>query len=186
MYPVKVAFAGCAIFDPLLTIQLSDAMCEAMIDKLALFGFPQFIDPDFMTRLKAELPKLKKHMNMAYMYDWDMVEGAVEYNADLARKNSLRQGNDSSRVPHVETWKDDVAECARRIWLWWRERSRAKLALPTFVEAVRLVVLVPPSSAAAERAFSQLKLILEVVGNQPKEDNVECRMHVRCNKNKLQ
>ena len=93
-----------------------------------------------MTRLKAELPDLKKHMNMAY--DWDMVEGAVEYNVDLARKNSPRQGNDPSRVPRVETWKDDVAERARRIWLWWRERSRAKLALPTFVEAVRLVVLV--------------------------------------------
>ena len=43
-------------------------------------------------------------------------------------------------------------------------------------------MLVPPSSAVAERAFSQLKLILEVIGPQPLEDNVETRMLIRVNK----
>ena len=39
---------------------------------------------------------------------------------------------------------------------------------------------------AAERAFSQLKLILEVIGPQPLEDNVETRMLIRVNKKNYQ
>ena len=37
-----------------------------------------------------------------------------------------------------------------------------------------------------ERAFSQLKLILEAIGSQPLEDNVETRMLIRCNKRQYQ
>ena len=44
-------------------------------------------------------------------------------------------------------------------------------------------MLVPPSSA--ERAFSQLKLILEAIGSQPLEDNVETLMLIRCNKTNI-
>ena len=47
-------------------------------------------------------------------------------------------------------------------------------------------MLVPPSSAAAERAFSQLKLILDVIGPTPLEDNVETRMLIRVNKKNYQ
>ena len=70
---------------------------------------------------------------------------------------------DVSREPTISSWKDDPSERARRIWIWWRSRLQAKSILPTFRNAIRLVVLVQPSSAAAERAFSQLKLILDVI-----------------------
>ena len=73
---------------------------------------------------------------------------------------------DVSREPTISSWKDDPSERARRIWTWWRSRLQAKSILPSFRKAARLVVLVPPSSAAAERAFSQLKLILEAIGPQ--------------------
>jgi hypothetical protein len=81
-----------------------------------------------------------------------------EYNAALARKNSARKPNDVSRVPKpndvsrvptISSWKDDPSERARRIWIWWRSRLQAKSILPSFRKAARLVVLVPPSSAAA-------------------------------------
>ena len=70
-----------------------------------------------------------------------------------------------SLKPEVKKWEDDPTEKARRIWEWWRHR--VKPPLPAFIfwaTAVRLVALVQPSSAAVERLFSELKLILEQVG----------------------
>ena len=70
-----------------------------------------------------------------------------------------------SLKPEVKKWEDDPTEKARRIWEWWRHR--VKPPLPSFIfwaTAVRLVALVQPSSAAVERLFSELKLILEQVG----------------------
>ena len=57
---------------------------------------------------------------------------------------------------------------------------------PTFQHAVRSVVLVQPSSAAAERIFSILKNILEVVGNTPLEDDVESRVFAQVNKRRFE
>jgi hypothetical protein len=172
------------VFDPLILSTLSVDAAETLIDKLTYFGFPEFVDSAFMARLKAELPQLKLHVGMSF--DWDAVDGAEEYNAALARKNDARKQNDVSREPTISSWKDDPSERARRIWIWWRSRLQAKSILPSFRKAARLVVLVPPSSAAAERAFSQLKLILEAIGSQPLEDNVETRMLIRCNKKNYQ
>ena len=184
MYPIKQAFAGCAVFDPLILSTLSVDAAETLIDKLTYFGFPEFVDSAFMARLKAELPQLKLHVGKSF--DWDAVDGAEEYNAALARKNNARKPNDVSREPTISSWKDDPSERARRIWIWWRSRLQAKSFLPSFRKAARLVVLVPPSSASAERAFSQLKLILEAIGSTPLEDNVETRMLIRCNKRQYQ
>ena len=47
--------------------------------------------------------------------------------------------------------------------------------------ALRLVVLVQPSSAFAERVFSQIKLIIEQIGVSGLEVTVEARTMVRCN-----
>ena len=46
--------------------------------------------------------------------------------------------------------------------------------------------LVQPSSAAAERIFSILKNILEVVGNTPLEDDVESRVFAQVNKRRFE
>ena len=47
--------------------------------------------------------------------------------------------------------------------------------------ALRLAVLVQPSSAFVERAFSQIKLILKQTGVSSLEENIEARVLVRCN-----
>ena len=47
--------------------------------------------------------------------------------------------------------------------------------------ALRLVVLVQPSSAFVERFFSQIKLIIEQIGVSGLEGTVEARTMVRCN-----
>jgi hypothetical protein len=57
------------------------------------------------------------------------------------------------------TWKDDPSEVARRAWEWWGAHRKR---FPSFALAVRLVVLVQTSTAAVERAFSQLKLIADL------------------------
>jgi hypothetical protein len=181
-YPIKQAFAACAVFDPLILSTLDIAVAKTLVDQLACFEFPEFVDAQFMNRLKDELSELKIHADLPF--DWDTLDGAEHYNTLLARKNANTVSRDS-REPSILSWKDDPSERARRIWLWWRGRLRAGSILPTFRHAIRIVVLVPPSSAAAERAFSQLKIILEVVGVQPLEDNVETRMLERINKKKF-
>jgi hypothetical protein len=47
--------------------------------------------------------------------------------------------------------------------------------------ALRLVVLVQPSSAFVERVFSQTKLIIEQIGVSCLEETDEARTMVRCN-----
>ena len=47
--------------------------------------------------------------------------------------------------------------------------------------ALRLVVLVQPSSASAERVFTQLKLILETCGDSMLAQTLRVRLSHRCN-----
>ena len=77
-----------------------------------------------------------------------------------------------------KTWEDDPIEVARRRWEWWRAKQGAFVYFST---AARLIVLVQVSSAAVERVFSQVKYILETIGDSALEDNIECRMMERIN-----
>ena len=52
-----------------------------------------------------------------------------------------------------------------------------------FDRAVRVVALIQPSSASVERVFSQLKLILDEIGEISLHDNIEARLMARVNKN---
>ena len=54
--------------------------------------------------------------------------------------------------------------------------------LPHFTFAVRLLALMQPSSCAVERAFSQLKLIVEQTGCNTLADALLLRMLMRCNR----
>jgi hypothetical protein len=82
------------------------------------------------------------------------------------------------REAAVESWENDPTEKARRIWEWWKARLSAYVRFwPT---ALRLVVLVQPSSAFVERVFSQIKLILEQTGVSGLEESIEARVLVRC------
>ena len=53
--------------------------------------------------------------------------------------------------------------------------------LPAWKKALRLVVLVQPSSAAAERVFSQLKHIVDACGESMLAETLLYRMLRRCN-----
>ena len=72
-----------------------------------------------------------------------------------------------------KTWRDDRIEKARRIWEWWRAKCPK---LTYFFLAARLIALVPISSAAVERVFSQVKHILETVGDNVLEESLESRV----------
>ena len=85
----------------------------------------------------------------------------------------------SFREDDAVSWETSPAEKARRIFEWWKIRVSVFKYWPT---ALRLVVLVQPSSAFVERAFSQIKLIIEQVGESGLEETLEARALVRCNK----
>ena len=100
------------------------------------------------------------------------------------------------RTIRVRTWHDDPAETSRRIWEWWRlqilGRNKATSAggsayfLQWVPLAVRMVVLVQPSSASVERIFSQLKFILDTVTREPLRDQLEYRLFRRVNRGKYE
>ena len=103
-------------------------------------------------------------------HGWLSLPGAREYDSRRGGGN----GNPSA-------WREDPAEKARRYWLRWREVSYPTQQFPHFATATRLVVLVQPSSAAIERCFSQLKLIVEETGCTVLSDLLQLRMFMRCN-----
>ena len=61
--------------------------------------------------------------------------------------------------------------------------NEKKTAIPYFQKAIRLVVLMQPSSAPCERVFSQLTFIRKTVGDKILGENLELRTLIRCNNN---
>ena len=86
---------------------------------------------------------------------------------------SIRRSDAAADVSFA--WQLNPGEKARRIWEWWRARIRKSDELVFFKIAVRLVVLVQASSAAVERANSQLKRIFDVVGVNAPAETIEYR-----------
>jgi hypothetical protein len=81
------------------------------------------------------------------------------------------------------SWLGDPAEKNRRIWEWWVTRVRGEAsAFKHWPTALRLIALVQPSSADVERLFSQLKLIIQQIGESGLEEGIETRVMVRVNK----
>ena len=72
------------------------------------------------------------------------------------------------------SWKNDAGERGRRVYEWWRVlMNEKKTAIPYFQKAIRLVVLMQPSSAPCERVFSQLTFIRKTVGDNILGENLE-------------
>jgi hypothetical protein len=61
------------------------------------------------------------------------------------------------------------------------DTGRGTGLFPAWKHAIRLVVLVQPSSAAVERIFAQLKNIVDVCGESMRPDMLEYRIFQRCN-----
>jgi hypothetical protein len=77
-----------------------------------------------------------------------------------------------------DTWKVDECEVSRRIWEWWVvHRGRCMF----FQDAVRLVVLVPASSAEVERVFSLFKYIIETCQDHALTDQLQLRLFTKVN-----
>ena len=86
------------------------------------------------------------------------------------------------RDPVYHTWVDDPAEVSMRVWAFWRQWLIDGAGQLTYWNvALRLVVLVQPSSASAERVFTQLKLILETCGDSMLAQTLRVRLSHRCN-----
>ena len=152
---------------------------EEAIDELVAFKFPEFT-PHFLQGMKREAAAYKAMVDATKGLEgtnscfWKAVPGAAKYDKSLETKIA----KDPTKYQNM-TWEDDPIEVARRRWEWWRAK-RGKFTY--FSKAARLVVLVQVSSAAVERIFSQVKYILEQIGDSALEENIECRMMERVNK----
>ena len=164
LHDLKRAFKGAGVFAPKALAEMDPAALEALIDLLALFGFPEFT-AEFLQGMKAELPEVIRHAKQPF--DWARVKGAAEYDVALVRRK--RTGAAAAAFPAAAAppaamtrekkfgkWEEDPMELARRIWDWWRARLCGVDLLKCWSKAARLVALVQTSSARMERAFSQL------------------------------
>ncbi len=83
-------------------------------------------------------------------------------------------------VSSPKAWESDMKKSARRIWTWWKSHCSAG-NFPTWAKAVRVVALIPMSSAFVERVFSQAALVREVGSDKMLQDLFELRVMVRAN-----
>ena len=150
MSHVRKAIRAASVFNFDILSVATVASATPLIEALGVFGFPELTDgvlAGIVAELHAVLAAARSPFN------WSELPDAKEYDADA-------DGGDGD----AEAWRKDPAEKARRFWLRWVEWCYPTQRFPHFATAVRLVVLVQPSSAAIERCFSQLKLIVEETG----------------------
>ena len=203
LYSLRLAFYGASVLNPLVLRDIEQTSAELLVDNLKYFEFPEFT-PEFLAEVKKELPQLMHQARQDF--DWDSLDGAEDYNRTLtaklkakeaaaakaaARTASIEESKrgdgrpiavDLTREVQARTWLDDPAEKGRRIWLWWRPRVNGVNWFRCLPTVLRLVALVQPSSAAVERIFSKLKLILDACGNNMLEETLETRIFKMYNK----
>jgi hypothetical protein len=201
MYQIKEAFRAATVFNALVLAELTLPTAELLVDDLKHFGFNEFTGP-FLENLKRELPLLLQHARKPF--DWSALPGAAAYDLRLKRELERKAKSagaasaastsslpaetiapeepERSTLDEVTSWRDDPSEKARRIWAWWVVRVKGPAApFKYWPTALRLVALVQPSSAAVERLFSQLKLILDQIGDNALEESIEGRLFTRFN-----
>ena len=172
-YNIVKAYMAARVLNPLVAADMSqEEMVDALRD-LTAFGFDE-LRSAVIQDLIDEIPKYRAAINSTSDSFWSNVEGAAKYDDDLRRK---KEEDPDKYADH--TWQSDRIEQARRVWEWWRAK-RAKFAY--FYTAARLVAIVPISSASVERVFSQVKFIIESVGESVLEETLETRVMERINK----
>ena len=150
------------------------------------FDFEEEPDPSNLYRNRV-LARARRARQRAIICEIERIAGdGNDVNNQLPDdiEGELREGGNIDRVDiTAKNWKDDPGERARRIYEWWRMIMNDKIVkLRHFSEAARIVCLIQPSSAAAERVFSQLTFIRRVVGDNTLQDILELRAFIRCNK----
>jgi hypothetical protein len=89
--------------------------------------------------------------------------------------------NDLDDAKYADKVQGELKEAARGVWTWWQTMNAARLFL-AWCTAVRIVVLIPMSSAFVERVFSQAALVRSVSGDSMLHDQFELRVMARVNK----
>ena len=101
------------------------------------------------------------------------IEGTEKYDKDLAKEATKDPDKYSGK-----TWKDDCIENARCVWERWRIKAPK---FNYFFTAARHVALVPISSSYIERAFSQVKFIIDTVEENLLEESLKTCLIERLN-----
>ena len=150
---------------------------EAMVDaikSLHLFGFDEFRHGRGIIKdIIKELAKYRAVVEATPECYWSELEGAEAYDAKL-----LKQAEKNPEKYGMKTWQDDRVEKARRVWEWWRSKASK---FHYFFTVARLVALVPVYSTSVKCVFSQVKFIVETVGELALEETLETRVMERVN-----
>jgi hypothetical protein len=159
-YNTMECFQAASLFNPLKMKHKTIAEMEALVDQLDAFRINRLQRVDFREYLKKELPRYLGIIHSGM--NWNTIdEEAIAYD---------------KKEDSTETWKSDESEVARRVWMFWVSK-RSQFNYMTV--AVALIILVQTSSAAVERVFSQLKLIIEACGQSTLSDLLELRLFKR-------
>lgn len=102
--------------------------------------------------------------------------------SDLIAEQSEVLGNRST-PPKAASWKDDLGEYARRIYLWWLPRWLHTKEFHYFGVVIRKAVLKKLSSAIVERDFSKYLAVTHAVGTTKiQKPMLHNRVYCMCNK----
>ena len=146
--------------------------------------------PEFTTLFKKKASKEVPLLLATYAknFNFENIRGVEEWkrNKEAARLrkqshegiNDVDVGLESNTNEEFRDWKLDPIERARRIGIWWEEHYSCFKYLN---KAMGLISLIQTSSCFVERAFSQLKIIVDTCGTQMLEDQIELRMYHRMN-----
>ena len=169
------AYMSARVLNPLVAKEMDWRAMHDAVSELRSFGFLAF-NGTFMSALQREIPSYRAAIQATGDSFWNDVEGAAEYEDWLKKQKE----EDPDKYPADATWKTDhiEIETARRVWKWW-QANQHKFSF--FQTAARLVALVPVTSASVERVFSQVKLIVETVGENALQETIETRLMERVN-----
>jgi hypothetical protein len=177
-YDLFGAYMAAAVFDVTADGEMTQAQIEDRIKDLKKFGFDEFRDGHgILDDMIGELPAYLAVVNSTPEEFWDKVVGAAAYDKDLKEKQESEDPDIKAKFAG-KTWIDDRIEKARRVWEWWKIYHHK---FTFFSNAVRLVVLVQTSSASVEHVFSQVKIIVDTIGEAALESTLETHLMQRVN-----
>ena len=174
MFLLRQAFRGVSLLNPMKLRDMQVNEARLLLQDFRHFGFAEFTT-EFIEGLDSELKLLLEQARQPF--DWGAVPDASEYDASV-RRRCVADNEDSI----LSAWMQDPGEKGRRILEWWVVRLNGHDYFKYFKVALRLVVLVQPSSAIVERANSRLKQIIECIGEHSLAETLEFRAFRALNK----
>jgi len=162
-----MAYMAARALNHLAAATMSDEELADTLRDLTMFEFDEF-RPAAMQDLIDEIPKYRAAIISTSQRFWSSVDGAEKYDLDLMMK---MEKEPEKYADH--TWQGDRIENSRRVWEWWQAKAPK---FSYFFTAAILMAIVPISSTSVERCFSQVKFILETIGERALEETLETRV----------